>query len=149
MPVWQSRKCEYRTYYIVFQNSVCHRPWHFLTWNNFHHCWVFFAKYKGPIGLLTHQGTIKVEHLTTFLDVDYWEAEPEEVVKEFIKEDHVLDIVKISLLLPQKYNIRGLINCVTLVKAVTGLCKWFVITPQQLHRHLLRVGGESLKKEIT
>jgi len=147
MPVSLAAKREWRTYYVVFQNSFFHRPWHVFTWNRYQHVWVFFPKYMGPQGLLTTQHTIKVEPLSTFVDVDYWAADPEEVATEFIKEGHILDIVKISLCLPEtvSYNVRGLINCVTVVKSVMGLGKWFVMTPQQLHRYLLRIGGKGLK----
>lgn len=147
MPVSLAAKREWRTYYVVFQNSVFHRPWQIFTWNGFEHCWVFFPKYMGPPGLLTRQHTLKVEPLSTFIDVDYWATDPEEVAAEFIKEDFILDIVKISLSLPEtvSYNVRGLINCVTVVKSVMGLGKWFVMTPQQLRRYLLRIGGRSLK----
>lgn len=99
---------------------------------------------------MTRQITLKVEPLSTFLDVDYWATDPEKVAQEFIKEDFIVDVVKISLPLPKTvhYNIRGLINCVTTVKSVIGLCKWFVMTPQQLHRYLLRIGGRSLKNGL-
>lgn len=149
MPVSLAAKSEIRTYYVVFQNSLFHRPWHIFTWNGFQHVWVFYPKYMGPPGLLTRQSTIKVEPLSTFIDVDYWDCEPEEIAQEFIKEDYILDIVKISFQIPLNvsYNIRGLINCVTIVKSVMGLCKWFVMTPQQLRRYLLRIGGRSLKNE--
>jgi len=147
MPVSLAAKREFRTYYVVFQNSFFHRPWHCFTWNRYQHCWVFYPKYMGPPGLLTRLSTIKVEPLSTFIDTDYWPCDPEEVAKEFIKEDYIIDIVKISLNLPKNvsYNIRGFINCVTIVKSVMGLCKWFVMTPQQLRRYLLRIGGRSLK----
>jgi len=148
MPVSQGLERELRTYYVVFQKSSSHRPWHFWTWNGYEHCWVFFAKYKGPAGLLTRKHTIKVEPLSAFIDIDYWEADPEEVAAEFLKEEHILDIVRISLLLPTttNYKLRGLINCVTVVKTVMSLGEWFILTPQQLRRYLLRKGGKSLKQ---
>jgi len=149
MPVGTAIKRELRTYYVVFQKSKYRRPWHIFTWNRYEHVWVFFPKYLGPPGLLTRQSTLKIEPLSTFIDTDYWDADPEEVAEAFLKEDYILDIVKISLHLPGSvsYNIRGFINCVTIIKSVMGLCKWFVMTPQQLHRYLLRIGGESLKNE--
>jgi len=148
MPVYLAAKRGYRTYYIVFQDSSFHRPWQIFTWNGYKHAWVFYSKYMGPPGLLTRQTTLKVESLSTFLDVDYWPCDPEDIAKEFIKQDYIKDIVKIVLPIQQNvsYNVRGLINCVTIIKAVLGISKWFVMTPQQLHRYLLRIGGRSLKK---
>ena len=151
MPVSWAAKNERRTYYVVFQNSSFHRPWQIFTWNKYQHCWVFFPKYMGPPGLMTRLSTIKVEPLSTYLDVDYWPTDPEEIALAFIKDDYILDVVKISLPLPKTvhYNIRGLINCVTVVKSVMGLCKWFVMTPQQLHRYLIKIGGRSMKNGRT
>jgi len=151
MFVSQAVKREHRVYYVVFQNSPYHRPWNIFTWNGYQHVWVFFPKYMGPPGLMTRQTTIKVEPLSTFLDVDHWPYNPEELASEFIKENHILDVVKISLPLPKtvSYNIRGLMNCVTTVKSVMGLFKWFVMTPQQLRRYLLRIGGRSLKNGLS
>ena len=147
MPVYLAAKRAFRTYYVVFQNSSFHRPWQIFTWNGYKHCWVFFPKFMGPPGLMTRQTTIKVESLSTFLDIDHWSCEPEEIASEFIKQDYILDIVKISLPLPSNlsYNIRGLINCVTIVKSVMGLSKFVIMTPQQLRRYLLKIGGRSLK----
>jgi len=89
---------------------------------------------------------VKAEPLSTYLSLDLWEAEPEEVAAEFLKEKYVLDIVRITLSLPTTtgYSMRGLINCVTMVKLILGLGKWFILTPQQLRRYLLRLGGKSL-----
>lgn len=147
MTVSTEVKSEKRTYYVVFQKSFYDRPWHILCQNGYEHVWVFYPKFLGPPGLLTHQRTIKIEPLATFLDTDYWNADPESIAQEFIKEDYIKDIVKIVLPLRRSvhYNIRGIINCVTIIKFVIGLTKWFVFTPQQLRRCLLRMGGRSMK----
>jgi len=148
MPVYQQAKREYRTYYVVFQKSKHRRPWHCFTWNGFQHVWLFYPKYLGPPGLLTPRGTIKVEPLSTFIDTDYWPFDPEYVASEFLKAEYVLDIVKITLPIfsTKHYHLRGFINCVTIVKSVMGLCSFFTLTPQQLRRYLLRIGGESLNQ---
>jgi len=147
MPVSLIAKREFRTYYVVFQSTTFRRPWNLFTWNGYQHVWLFYPKYLGPPGLLTHQATIKIEPLSTYLDTDYWACDPDVIAQDFIKEDYVRDIVKISLPLPSNlsYNIRGLINCVTIIKLIMGVGKWFIFTPQQLRRYLLRIGGRSIK----
>lgn len=84
---------------------------------------------------------------TSFLNVDHWNCDPEEIASEFIKLDSILVIIKILLPIPLNlsYNIRGFINCVTIVKFFIGLSNWFVMTLQQLRRCLLKIGGRSLK----
>jgi len=108
---------------------------------------MFTPAYIGPPGLLTEQRTLRINALSTYIDLDFWEGTPEEVAKQFILEPNVSDIVKITLPLTKKvsYTIRGIVNCVTIVKAFMGLKCWWIMTPQQLHRHLKRIGGKSLK----
>jgi len=138
---------KYREFYVVFTDSIYIRPWHIFTVGRWKHCWVFSPAYMGPIGLLTPRLTIRLNPLSTYGDYDFWLGSPEEVSADFIKLEEVLDIVKITLPLikDSSYNIRGLLNCVTLVKYILGLKCWWVMTPQQLHRRLLKLGGKSLK----
>ena len=147
MPIKRTILHEVKTFYVVFQSSVYHRPWRVWTWNGYHHAWVFFSKYKGPTGLLTPQHTLKINPLSNFITVDYWEESPEIIARHLLKKHDIKDIVKISLPIRanSSYTIRGLITCVTVVKAVLCLNRLFILTPQQLHRYLLRIGGTSLR----
>jgi len=147
LPVALQAKNEWKVFYIVFQKSFFNRPWQCFTWNNYEHTWVFFEKYLGEPGLMTPRGTIKVEPLSNFIEADYWNAEPEIVATEFLTQKHIIDIVRIGLPWKSKvtYTFRGFIGCVTVVKAILGLKAWWVMTPQQLRRYLIKLGGRSLK----
>lgn len=139
MKLVKSAKNELRTYYVVFQDSDHNRPWHFFTPEKSKHCWVFFPR---------HDGTLRINPLGNYIDVDYWRTNPENLAPQYLKEDkRVVDIVKIVLPLKNNlsYNIRGLINCVTIVKAVMSINKFFILTPLQLHKYLISIGGVSLK----
>lgn len=140
---------KYREFYVVFTDSAHLRPWHIFTFGRWKHCWLFIPAYLGPPGLLTEQKVIRVNALSTYIDLDFWEGTPDQVSKEFLQEKNVVDIVKISLPLVKKssYNIRGILNCVTIVKSFLGLKCWWIMTPKQLRRHLLSLGGKSLRSE--
>ena len=130
---------KHRTFYVVFTDSQHLRPWHLFNYGDWKHCWLFCPTSNNKV--------IRINALSTYADLDYWDGSPEEVAQEFICEPNVVDIVKITLPLVKKvsYNVRGILNCVTIVKAFMGLNCWWIMTPQQLHRFLKRKGGRSLK----
>ena len=148
MPVILDISIRYRTFYVVFQDSSSTNFWNIITFKSWKHCWLFTPAYLGPPGLLTPQKVVRINTLLAYLDVDFWDGSPSQVAKEFMCQPNVVDIVKITLPLRKSvsYTIRGLINCVTIVKSFMGLKCWWIITPQQLHRYLLRHGGISMRK---
>ena len=85
--------------------------------------------------------------LASFISVHNYEYKAEILINEYVSRGTVLDIVQISL--PFKstraYTIRGFLNCVTLVKALLNIKKFFIFTPKQLHSYLLSIGGKSMK----
>ena len=129
-----------RDYYVVFQKSdskELNRPWRCLTWNNFDHVWLFHPHLEGAL---------KINPLSNRIIIDYFPESLKEVLLFYKKHQHVIDIIKIKLPLGVTlgYSLRGIITCVSIIKAVLGIGAWFVITPQQLRRHLLKIGGRSL-----
>ncbi len=151
MPVFIDASPKYRTFYVIFQDSPYKRPWHLFTHGRYKHCWLITPTFEGPPGLLTPQKTVRINALSNYVDVDYWDAHPHEVVKDFLKEENVVDIVKICLPLRKSvsYNLRGVINCITIPKAFMGINAWWIFTPQQLRRYLLKNGGQSMKGVLT
>jgi hypothetical protein len=71
-----------------------------------------------------------------------------ELAREALK-DGATCVVKIAI--DQKftgaYVPRGLLTCVSLIKAALGLKAWFVWTPEHLARYLLRSGGSLIERE--
>jgi hypothetical protein len=47
-------------------------------------------------------------------------------------------VVRLDTVYPEAYRVRGLITCVSVVKAMAGVTGWRIITPYQLYRWLLR-----------
>ncbi len=45
------------------------------------------------------------------------------------------------------YVPRGLLTCVSVVKAIIGVRAWYVWTPEHLARYLARMGGEVITRK--
>ncbi len=50
-------------------------------------------------------------------------------------------VVRLDTTHPDAYRVRGLITCVSVVKAMAGVTGWRIITPYQLYRRLQRLPG--------
>jgi len=96
---------------------------------------------------MTPRNTVKVEGQLSNIDVDVWYADPKEVAAAFLPLS--TDILMITLPFKSSFKLRprGIITCVSIVKAVMGIHKWGVILPHQLHGCLLKRGAKSLKGE--
>lgn len=131
-----------RTFYVIFEYTPVSSPDHKFILSKWGHCFT----------LESMQSTcVSINMLTSFISVHNYDNKAEILINEYVSRETVLDIVKISLPfeVTKAYTVRGLLNCVTLVKALLGIKKFFIFTPKQLHSHLLTLGGESLKgKEI-
>jgi len=94
-----------------------------------------------------NESTLKINPLSNNIKIDYIPSPVKEVADYFASHEQAKDIVKIKLPLAEHlgYTFRGIITCVSIIKAALGIRAWFIITPQQLRRYLLRIGGISLK----
>ena len=136
MPLYNKEPSQ--TYYVVFQKSESNRFWNYFLWNHYDHVFL----------LQPHlEGTLKLNPLANNIIIDYIPHPTHEVADSYRTHEQVIDIVIINLplVLQSGYTARGIITCVTIVKATLGIGKWFILTPQQLRRHLLRIGGRSIK----
>lgn len=73
---------------------------------------------------------------------------PQELAKELLDEGYTA-VIKVPVDHDYKtdYIPRGLLTCVTLVKAIIGVRAWYVFTPKHLARYLVRNGCEIMKRE--
>lgn len=127
-----------RTFYVIFEYTP-----YALSWDKF-----IFTKWKHCFILQDFDTTaVSINCLASFISVHNYEHKASILIDEYILRPDVLDIVKISLPLEatKKYTVRGMLNCVTLVKALLDIRKLFIFTPKQLYSHLLSLGGKSLK----
>lgn len=137
---------EIRDFFVVFAQSNARHIWSPFCHRDFRHCWVFWPHYNGTPGLMTPRNTIKIEAQCSNLDLDVWYADPMEVAEAFLPLS--TDILRISLPFRTKpsYSPRGIITCVSIVKAVMDINEWRVLTPRQLYRHLLKLGATRLRQ---
>lgn len=52
---------------------------------------------------------------------------------------------KVDLVPRREFVPRGLLTCVSVVKAVLGISAWFVLTPEHLARWMIRNGAQRLE----
>ena len=73
--------------------------------------------------------------------------DPTHAVAHFLAEPLISDIVKINVRLATDGTVilRGIGTCVSAVKTVLGIRAWYILTPLQLRRYLLGLGGLSMK----
>ena len=138
---------EYRTVFVVFQESSYSRFWRCWCEPGFVHCWAFHEKPTESQGLMTHQWTQVFDPLGRFINCDFWFMDPQDVKAHYIQEPMVSDVVRINILYQTDGGVtfRGVGSCVSLIKAYLNIKAWWVLTPRQLWYYLLRNNGVSLK----
>lgn len=125
-----------QTVYIVFadrEGAARFAPWwvRIFTCKDFRHCYVMQEQKLGicvtdPMGF-----SVRV----SWFPVDIEQAAG--IVAQIPQHR----VVKLDTVYPEAYRTRGLITCVSVVKAMAGVTGWWVITPRQLYRHLLKLPG--------
>jgi hypothetical protein len=141
---------ERQEWWVVFSRSKAGSFWTPFTGGEMAHCWAFRGHWvEGSPGLMHTRWTLKVEASRCLLDLDYWFADPDEVAAAFLEDDSVVDIMAVTVDVDaaKAYVPRGLMTCVSVVKAALQVGEWWVLTPRQLREYLLQHGGRSLREE--
>lgn len=133
--------------YVVFQSPLTRRPWHLWASGAFAHCWVFRPIWFPEQGLAADEFTLKIEFPEGPTDVAVWWADTDQVLDHFLAEPAVVDILRVVVDVDHNigYMAKGLLTCVSGVKAFLGVGAWWVLTPRQLHEHLIRKGARSMR----
>lgn len=87
---------------------------------------------------------MKVEVSESRISTEAWWADPDVITKHFAPS--VIDILKVRVEIDDRvgYIPRGPLTCVSGIKALLGMQAWWVLTPLQLHKHLVRRGAVSV-----
>lgn len=139
-----------RTVYVVFQDLGETDAWTVFTKPGMRHCWCFWTSYYPDESLLATRFTVKFEPLRWGFHSDVWYAPPEDVIAEFSRPPVSCIIAFDVDYPPQNFSYmipRGLITCVSAVKAMMGLRNWRILTPAQLAEYLLAEGGRLIYPE--
>lgn len=141
-----------RIYYVAFKDNDGWKWWDLFTTKAYRHCFVFYRQWvpDGPEHYMDQAPeslrTIYIEISCGCLTIEPYVMTPEELIEYLSKSEQNITIVRIFLD-PSKhlrYRGRGLITCVSLIKAILGLNKFWIVTPRQLIQHLRRLGAETV-----
>lgn len=126
--------------YVVFQSARERSPWSLWTSRAFAHCWVFRPIWFPEQGLAADEFTLKIEFPQGMIDVAVGWCDADRTIEQFLAEDVVVDILRVRVDADDKigYMPKGLLTCVSGVKAFLGVRAWWILTPRQLYEHLIR-----------
>ena len=86
-----------------------------------------------------------VNGLSYTVNVNLLPLTAEQAAEEFLSNGATAAIrFKVSKKFTREFVPRGLLTCVSLIKAILGISAWYVITPDDLYRWLLKNNGERL-----
>ncbi len=131
------------TAYVIFHGSFLGGFWTFTCPPAWRHCLMLVALYHPSPNAFARRYTLRIEVLPWGLDYDVLWQTPEEVAEGYYKAG-VTAIVRHTVELPpaRMFAFRGVITCVSVLKAALAIKNWRIITPKQLFKHLIRDGGE-------
>lgn len=134
------------TAYVVFQGAEHRRWWRIYTRRGWRHCYLILPAYPPGASLFSRPGSIVINPWISYLRIDNLTESPPEICRRMVAEGATCAI---ELPVDQKftgaYVPRGLMTCVSLIKAVIGCNAWHVWTPEQLARWMLRHGGKMVE----
>lgn len=131
------------TVYVVFHGSFLGGFWQFACAPAWRHCTMLVSIYHPYPHAFAMRYTMLIEPTAWGLHADVYWLPPEDVAAALGKQGATA-IVKqtVNLPPPRIFTFRGLITCVSLIKACLGIKNWRIITPKQLFEYLIRDGAE-------
>lgn len=136
------------TAYVVFQGAEHRRWWRIYTRRGWRHCYLILPAYEPNASLFARPASIVVNPWIGYLRVDYLPETPGELCRRLL-DDGATCVIELPV--DQKFSgayvARGLLTCVSLIKAVIGCNAWHVWTPEQLARWMLRHGGKMMERD--
>lgn len=131
------------TAYVVFEGSDHAGIWSPILKPGFRHCYVLLPFWYPEPSITGFEWTLKIEQTGWGIDYEIFYHPLDEVAEAALNHGSKC-VVKFPVAIDAKpgYFLRGLGNCVTVIKSLLALRAWWVITPYQLHQWLLHNGGE-------
>lgn len=135
------------TAYVVFSGSETRSFWRVFVRRGWRHVQVIVPMYYPEPRLTADVYSLVINPVTYAVKIDYFWLNPRKMVDEMLKDGCTAVIeVPVDIALKDGYIPRGLLTCVSLVKAIIGVRAWYVWTPYHLARYLIRHGGTLIKK---
>lgn len=134
------------TAFVVFQGSENRNWWRFLTRRGWRHVYVVMPVYYPAPGLAAVQYSQVINAWTDHIRADVIFEPPRVFCRKALKEGATCVIsVSVDQKFTGRYIPRGFMTCVSLVKALVSVRAWYVWTPEQLARYLLKHGGKLME----
>lgn len=131
------------TAFVVFQGGDHRRFWRIFTRRGWRHCWIILPSQTNDAGLFGNDDAIVVDPNIGFIEIQGVKRSPRQVADEALEMGATCVIrVQVDRSQNPTYVPRGILQCVSLVKAVIGISAWQVWTPKHLARYLIRNGGQ-------
>jgi len=129
--------------WIVFQGADHRQFWRLFTKRGWRHCFVIVPAYNPAAGLMAGRNSVVIDPRTNHVSVDVLFMPPRDVVDHLLKEGAKCAIkFRVDRRGLRDYVPRGILTCVSVIKAICGISAWYVWTPEHFARWLLRNGGE-------
>lgn len=134
---------------MVFQGAEHRRPWRVFTRRKWRHCLIILPAYYPAPGLMSDCYSIVINPITFCIRVDMVWQKPRELVDEMLEAGYTAAFaVPVDHDYKKEYIPRGLLTCVSVVKALLGLQAWYVWTPEHLARYLARRGFDLIQRKV-
>lgn len=136
------------TAFVVFQGAEHRRAWRIFTRKGWRHCFVVIPIYYPEPSLTADVYSLVINPITFCIRFDTVFMPPRKLVGMMLDEGYTAAIaVPVDHDYQTDYIPRGLMTCVSVVKAIIGIRAWFVWTPEHLARYLLRNGAELIQRK--
>lgn len=129
-----------KKYYVCFvgKEKNEHHWWHHITGEEFSHCFLFFQ--------LNDTSTLVIDPRADAIVPNQWDLTIKDSV-EFIKLKYLqAKILSFEVEYPERAlrNWRGIYSCVTILKGILNLRKFWIVTPKQLYAELIQNGAVTI-----
>lgn len=132
------------TAYVIFYGSDHAGFWRIFTAPGWRHCAVVLPVYADGGSLFSKGTSIAVQSIGWGVEVVALDLPALEVCRKQLEDGATAALsIPIDLTMKRLYVPRGLLTCVSLIKAILGISGgWYVMTPKHLCRYLLRHGAQ-------
>jgi len=136
------------TAYVVFQGAEHRRWWRIYTRRGWRHCYLILPDHRPGASLFAKPGSVVINPWVSCIRWDCLETSPQELCEDVLAEGATCAIaLPVDQKFSGRYVPRGLLTCVSLIKAVIGCDAWYVWTPEQLAKWMLRHGGKMVERK--
>lgn len=136
------------TAYVVFKGAEHRRFWRIFTRRGWRHVFVVIPVYFPEPGLAAIQYCQIINPTMEDLRADVVYKPADQVCADLL-DDGATCVIRfpVDQKFTGRYIPRGLLTCVSLVKALISVDAWWILTPEQLANYLLRNGGSLMERE--